>query len=228
MVYATSIIRKKLQKAFPSPNTDAIVLSRFGRSGSTMLYESLIAACAKRRFGLNSKLSRSFCRDEAWGIAGKPLYRGVVYKTHDLPIDLPKQPNSRAIFIFGSATEAALSVMSCKQRYGDQWINNHFSRLKSRRRIEDVPFFDVLQFEKQHSMGTNFSHIPVLCVKFEKIWQNLRVLEEFVGFHLELPERRDRKSSKDDRELVDTIMHTYSHLDEVIDGLPDFCLSGSI
>ena len=69
--------------------------------------------------------------DYAWDLSLKKFVNGVVYKTHGLANELPKNSNLKVIFIFGSASDSALSVYGCMEKKSRQWVEDHFNHMRA-------------------------------------------------------------------------------------------------
>lgn len=176
------------------------------------------------RFGKH----RNFVAEHCWTLAGSQLQSGIVYKTHDYPDALEGRDDLRTLFVFGSARESVLSVMEQDVVRGRDWIHEHLDHLKR----SDEPFEallerDILGIEAQLEAWTRFEGSPVLCVRYDALWDAEDEIQAFTGIPLSLPERKPRTPkavSADVREAVDRV---YGPIDLRIDALPDVFRAGA-
>ncbi len=198
-----------------------IVVSSMGRSGSTLCTNAIADAVAKRSFGAKGRWLRKVARSEAWDLAEDRLAPNKIYKTHALPSELPDNFSGRVVFVFGLASDAALSVVSCKHRYGDDWISKHFRHLRAVGSFEELGHRDVLRFEEQIDGWTTLTGQDVLALRYDSLWDNVDVLSEFLGFEIKLPEQRPRTLDKYvDPATVAKFRATYEALDRKIMAMP--------
>lgn len=217
------IISKFLKKFFPS-KLPPILIASMGRSGSTVLHDSICEAYSRSRFPfLPYKLGMKIIRDQAWDLKTNTFISGWVYKTHGLADELPIKNNLKVIFIFGSASDAALSVLACHEKYGQAWINRHFEHLRANGTFDDLDSKDVLRFEEQIDGWVEKNGTERLIIHYESLWENEKNISKFIGLPIKLPKRKERegagKASKNTRILFD---QTYSTLNKKIESLPKF------
>lgn len=198
-----------------------IVVSSMGRSGSTLCTNAIADAVAKRSFGARGRWLRKATRVDAWNLAEDRLAPNKVHKTHALPTELPDDFNGRVVFVFGLASDAALSVVSCKHRYGDDWISKHFRHLRAVGSFEELGQRDVLRFEEQIDGWTTLTGQDVLALRYDSLWDNVDVLSEFLGFEVKLPEQRPRTlNNYVDPATIAKFKATYDALDRKIMAMP--------
>ena len=219
------IVKQGLQ-AVTEDTSDAIVVASYGRSGSTLLFEAIGQAKIKQRFPTFPKIGRKIVLDQIWTLSDRRLRHGVVYKTHDYPDALSKYNFVKAVFIFGSAMEAALSVYGNLERYGYQWVQEHFAHLKSEATIDDIFDRDVLGFERQLDAWTAFTGCPTLCIRYEDLWRSQKALNAFLGMEINLPPQRARADRRIDVALRSRAAVTYRALDERVRNLPAHFIAG--
>lgn len=218
------ILKKALQRSIPT-GFDPIIVASMGRSGSTLVHEALSEGLAAARFGPLKNLGRKIVKDVAWDLSGEHFAPGVAYKTHALASELPRDCNTRVVFVFGSASEAALSVLSCHHRYGADWIAEHFAHMRACGSFEELGERDVLRFEEQIDGWLGIDHVKILGLRYEAIWDNVDELSCFVGFSVALPERRPRVSRQNmDATTAEKFAATYRTLDKKIAALADCIL----
>jgi hypothetical protein len=216
MVRPDRALRHAVLRRLPSKHP-ALVVSSFGRSGSTLIYRALVAAMGQARFGK----TRGFLADTSWTLGEKKLRRGMVYKTHDYPDALADQTDARAVFVFGSASDAALSVVEQHDREGRAWIDAHFENLKAEGTYEDLLTRDVLGFGAQLRRWSTFAGAPVLCLRYEALWDHQDRLAEFTGLPVELPPRRARSEKSVSADVGQAVARVYGPIDAAIAKLPD-------
>lgn len=195
-----------------------------GRSGSTLIWKALCETLIQHRVVAGSSIfTRRLVNDQAWRLNDRTFFNGVVYKTHAHASELPNNNDAKVVFVFGSALDAALSLYSCKQRYGAEWIDLHFQHLSAVGSFEEMIDKDVLRFREQVDGWINKTGTQRLILRYDAIWDYQDQLSEFVGLKVDIPERRQRNS----RALLDPILHgrlerTYRDLDLHLASLPDF------
>lgn len=154
--------------------------------------------------------------------AGRCFAKGVVYKSHALAEEFTNEGALRAVFLFGSASDAALSVLACEKRYGRDWIDQHFAHLRANGSFEDLPNHDVLRFEEQVRGWIGRDGLPRLILRYDAIWDHVDELADFLRLPIILPERRKRDgASMVPPELARRVRENYAPLDQWIAGLPD-------
>ncbi len=199
----------------------AFVIASFGRSGSTLIYDAILNGISKCCRSVPYWVSRRIARDTAWQLDKTTLLRGVIYKTHDYPDALAGRQDVKSVFLFGSAVEAALSVYSCRDRYGAEWVKEHFRHLRSDLRYDDLFKCDALRFRNQILAWCGFAETQVLCLRYESIWDHQRTLEEYCGFKVPLPPQRPRAKKTYSQEIEAAAHTIYGPIDEMINRLPD-------
>ncbi len=211
---------KGLMQSVPTQK-DAIVVASFGRAGSTLVYDALVDAMAKAHFGTRADIAIRATRDEAFDRPPTSFRRGVVYKTHDYPNILEGSGNVRAIFLFGSALDAALSAYAQKELRGEEWIKSHFDHLRRPYRHDALLSEDVLGFRDQCIAWMAFEKAPVLCLRYEGLWNSAEKISEFCGVSVELPERRPRAPKEIAPDVLEAAKAVYDPLDRDLEKLPD-------
>jgi hypothetical protein len=160
-------------------------------------------------------------RDTAWNLREAVLKPGRVYKTHALAEEFPRGAGARVIFVFGPASEAALSVHACRERYGEAWIEEHFEHLRADGPFEELATRDVLRFADQLDGWFGLAGVPRLLIHYDALWENADVLSAFCGVPVQLPERRPRVgASSVPPEVREQFETTYADLDGRIAALP--------
>lgn len=210
-----------LVKAIPSKRP-AVVVASFGRSGSTLLFEAMSWAMSRVRFGRRSR----YTKDEAWDLSSTRLRPGIVYKTHDYPDALTGRDRVRSVFVFGSATDNVLSTLNQEKVKGRRWINAHLKHLRSTGCFEEILQRDVLGIMAQMDAWSTFDSSPILCVRYEALWDVQSDIRDFTGLPIELPKRRQRVTKEVASSTLSKVMEFYGPIDARIAQLPDMYLSG--
>lgn len=214
-------LKKRIYRMIPS-DRPAIIQASYGRSGSTLVYNALAEAMSVARFGRK----RSFVWDESWTLGEKALRRGMVYKTHDYPGALAGRDDLRTVFVFGTATDAALSVVMQEKERGRAWIDEHLDHLKAPGTFDDLLTYDSLGIGAQLEAWATFDQSPVLCLRYEALWDSVDTLRAFTGLPVELPERRERSQKTVPAETVSAVEAVYGPIDDRLARLPDVFRSG--
>ncbi|GAW33892.1 hypothetical protein RA2_00937 [Roseovarius sp. A-2] len=197
----------------------AIIVASMGRSGSTLCYAALREA-AMGRFG----------RDPAYfapSLARARLRRGQIVKTHDYPDALPaRRAPCKALFIFGSTYAAALSLHVCRTRDGAVWVAQHFANCKSTASPDDLFARDALGMAQQVKAWTVTEALPVLCLRYEALWDSVPRIARFTGYPLHLPPKTPRATPDLPESLRQRAEAVYRPLDAILDRLPDAFVAG--
>jgi len=212
-------VRRAAHKLVPT-QLPAYVVASFGRSGSTMLQATMASGLAFARFGSRHRFFRKACASTAWNLDHALLEPGITYKTHDYPAGLRGRKRVRALFIFGSAVDAARSAYVLG-RGDSRWMRGHASNLKrSGVRAEDLLQGDALGFLDQARAWSRFREVPTLCVRFESLWDQVEALRDFTGLPLHLPARRERTSKVVPNDVERKLKSEFGPIDEELARLP--------
>lgn len=184
-------VKDLLQVSLPTRRPPIIVAS-MGRSGSTIVWNAVAQAVATDRFKSLGHLGIKIVSDQAWDLGKKKLLPGIVYKTHALADEFPRDSGAKVVFLFGSATDAALSVLSCERRYGLDWVKEHFMHVRASGPFEALGEYDVLRFGEQIEGWVGLSGVPRLILHYDALWEHQSTLSKFVGAPIELPRRQPR------------------------------------
>jgi hypothetical protein len=140
-----------------------------------------------------------------------------VIKTHDvyrgdLNCDI------KYVFLFSDPLESAKSVDKMGEKYGASWIAKHISHLNGKGNPRDIYHADVLNYEEQIKSWSEAS--DTLVIHYEDLWVVGYKLEQFLGFHVQLPERTTRVS-KDSPSCYNRAL--FKRLKRVESGLKERC-----
>lgn len=220
------IIKAGLRLLLPSSVSPVLVAS-MGRVGSSLVYRSICHGMARTRFGsFGSAMFAVAAGGFVDDFGAQKLLRGVVYKTHALPSELSVDEDLRVVFVFGTPSVAAQSVYACRERYGEDWVAQHFSHMRANGDFDELLDADVLRMEEQIEEWLSQEDLSVLGLRYDALWQNVDALSEFVGFRVDLPPRRARKSASIvGTEVASRLRRTYGSLDRRVDRLPNVVLT---
>lgn len=215
-----SMVRRAMRR-LPSAQP-TIVVASFGRAGSTLVWNAAGDAMGRARLGRLAAAYPNVCKDLAFNWPPEQtLWSGLVYKTHDYPGLLAHHPKARTIFMFGSALDAALSVHEQKALQKENWTQTHFRYLNRPYRYDALLDEDVLGIRDQCVAWMGHTQSPVLCVRFEALWDNLEKVSAFCKLDIQLPARRPRKGKEVDPDQLARAKATYGPLDAALAKLPD-------
>lgn len=222
VIGAMKRIVKNLCHVVTPKNQHPIIVASMGRSGSTLVHKSVAMGMAKARCKILSASNYGFVASNAFEPSMVSFKNGLVYKTHALGGELPIQLNgARAIYVFGSAKDAALSVLSCRERYGEEWVNMHLKHLRAAGRPGEVTKYDVFRFKEQIKSWLSRADLERLFIKYSDLWESEEFLSDFCGFDVRLPPKRPRnKKVKIDNETLNQVGEVYKNLDAFIDSMP--------
>lgn len=213
------ILKAEVRKAL-GKGEDTILVASMGRSGSTLVYDSIVEGYANARHARLGQIGVRVVKSQAWDLRSDQLLPGVVYKTHDFPSYLQQASGIKAVFCFGSAIDAAVSVLSCLDRYGADWVERHLLHLRASGGLEDLFHRDALRFGEQLDEWFSETRFPVLRLKYDEIWQHEAEISDFLGFRIQLPERKERSSALSDIEKLGRLKSVFCDLDSKIHQLP--------
>lgn len=219
MTFKHTVARAALA-AIPS-RRPALVVASFGRAGSTVVFTALSEGMARARLGRSSPRLNELLRTYCWDLGAESLKPGMVYKTHDYPDGLERTRRVKAVFMFGSMVDSALSVQAQLALKGPDWVARHFSHLRTADSFDNLLKRDALGFMAQTRAWAGFDARPVLCLRYEALWDHRARLSEFCGFEVNLPERRARRTVRHDPALLAAAEAVYGPLDARLAALPD-------
>lgn len=195
------IIKKWIKRLFISVaylGYPKIVIASTGRAGSTMLFDAVADSLIKHRFHLSR-------HGRIWGLIKRlsvnyvdridtlPKEACLICKTHDTYSNPPRS-NSRFVFVYGDPLESAMSVEKVVESEGREWFGLHQYHLKASGAYEQLYSQDVLNYEGQLiSWLSEIKNENVFCVDYDDLWDEREELSRFIGFDIDLPERRQRK-----------------------------------
>jgi hypothetical protein len=201
-------------------NKPCVIIASIGRSGSTLVFNTLKKEAKKTLWRKKSGLTPT--------LADAKLKTGTICKTHDFPDALVNVTKPvKAVFIFGSTLESAMSVHSCVDRFGPDWVAQHFKHLKSDGHANELFDYDALGLAKQVKSWSTFDSVPTLCVRYDALWRRAAEIAEFTNYNFELPEFKPRTEKQLNNVLLEKAQEIYGPLDDVVMALPEIFLASS-
>lgn len=199
--HATMFLKKRLRRATLKRTQISIVIASTGRAGSTVLFNTVAAGWVRARttplsFLFPQEEARAAIRDDAWRLAEQDLKPGIVYKTHDLPLDQLRAGRFRTIFVFTDPWESVLSAYQVMKEYGQIWLEEHLWHLGSSAQPKDLFSADALNFCRQMECWLSFEHENVMCIDYRALWENAHLISRFLGFDVSLPPYRARRKKE--------------------------------
>lgn len=192
----TTLLEKQL-------NNTAIIVASMGRCGSTMVYNAIHSHGFK-----NTTFLTSF--KDCFIFAN-----GSVYKTHDYP---PKYLpcNVKLIYMFGNP----MDIVTSTNNKINWWGKTHHKHIGSDlfRENDDLFIKDTLQLYKHYKSWYRPQRFTFLSIKYEALFcrNNREILNEFVGFDLQLPPKLNRKANWLSHPRKDELLGLYGSLNEKI------------
>lgn len=187
-------IKRTLQKICLKSDPPIIVAS-MGRAGSTLVFDSVINAKADQYPTFFRPFYKRLITDFSWCLEGFKFSKGAVYKTHDFPPVDGAIKDCKVIYVYGPATEAVISVFGCEAKFGSQWVNRHLEHLNASESFASIYDSDVLRIEEQIKRWGRCDTANIFFLYYSDIWDELGQLQNFLGFDIQLPPRRERQSA---------------------------------
>lgn len=215
---------KTLPVKFFSPIDKAIIVNSYGRSGSTMLRDSIIESLTKDKNRIvNFALLKSLPQ-QAWDLGKEKIKPGFVYKTHDYPPKIHLNTNVRVIYIFADPVDVILSLLRLYKEKGEAWMREHYEHLKAPYTdFNNIIYEDQLRLEKHFDAWIKEDRIPVAFVRYEELWNHQKEVSEFLEVPIQLPSYKDRNSRKNfNTQPLEELMITYFSLREKVFNLEGF------
>ena len=186
-------VKQSLKYCVGLSNNPKIIVASMGRCGSSIVHDAISRAVADRILP-GFKYRQSIISDVAWEPLETIFQNGLVYKTHAFPEEFKHVKNVKFIFVYGPASDSAISILSCKYRKSSDWIKEHLKNLRANGPIEDIVHTDVARFKEQIEKWT--SHENTFPIEYSSLWKRQKEMENFLGFKIDLPLRRNRESTK--------------------------------
>jgi len=187
-------VLKRVARLILFGNCTPIVIASSGRSGSTMLADCVTASFIEHRFRRVPRTLRKIATRFAFEYVDRleDVENNVpVVKTHDI-YRASTSRELRPIFVFGPALEAMVSAKQVATEKGSIWLEEHIFHLCGDGDPAKIYDEDVLNYQAQLESWSAADN--VFLVHYDDIWENADRLSDFVGFPLNLPPRKERRS----------------------------------
>lgn len=131
----------------------------------------------------------------------------------------------KVIFLF---SDPLLSVMSTYRMCNEinSWISKHAQHCGCYKEMDKIDIInrDDFNYEKMFDEWTTTDEFEVLCLRYETLYENINILEEFIGRKLDLPPWKKRQTTYNNvsPELFGKIQKTYAGLVKKVHDFPDF------
>lgn len=193
-----------------------LIINSYGRSGSTVLCDSIIKSSLNDNYKMLSDFYYTSPRT-AWNLNNFDLCNGLVYKTHDYPpVNLKYSTPPKFIYTYSNPIDVVFSLIKLKGTKGDLWIKNHFENLKAPfvNDFNDVIRDDIFYLEKHLDSWVNQKEYSVCFVKYEEMWNHQKEISEYLGFEIKLPEFKSRSKKEINFKFQKEIKKSYHTLIE--------------
>jgi hypothetical protein len=202
---------REIKRYFKSLADDnAYIISGLGRCGTTLMQYALI----ETHGAIKSRNFLSRFSDE------KKFVKGTIYKTHSFPpATLPS--HVKLIFMFGDPMNAALSGYREFSKENDK----HFEHIGAASVPDREEIFskDMLMLEQHFDSWYQRQGFDFISVRYETLYaeETRAMLAEYLGFRLNLPPYRQRRTDWRQHERRDELEATYSGLNAKIEAAAD-------
>lgn len=173
--------------------TETIILAGMGRCGTTLLY-NVVRDYNEFVMDLAS-LSENFKKFAA-------------IKTHDFAPELLPS-NTKAIYLFGNPIDIVLSAHDAEMVNVDQHYIHMHGDAENKHNFE---YSDTLQLEANFDSWHKKQNYPLLTLRYETLWENTAILNDFLGVNIQLPERKRRTIRRLSNYEEDKMKETYSSI----------------
>lgn len=167
------------------------IIASTGRSGSTMLFNSMIKSF-RMKFGIPN-LGRVV--DNMYGtfVECPNLTRKIqpIYKTHCLPNEIDFN-QSRTLFIYSCPIENVKSVYLRTKKDGINWFHEHQKNLRGVGEFKNIFKDDILNYKTQIGLWLSIKHENCRVVNLKDLWDEQVELSEFLDLDLRIPNKRPR------------------------------------
>lgn len=187
---------------------NAYIIAGLGRCGTTLMQYALIES----RGLIKNRNFLSRFSDE------KKFVKGTIYKTHNYPpTTLP--PHVKLVFMFGDPRNAALSG------YKEFSQNKHYAHIG----ITEIPdreeifYKDILMLEKHFDAWYQQQGFDFISIRYESLYteSTQAMLADYLGFKVNLPPYRQRKTDWKQHDRSSELETTYSGLNAKIKAAAD-------
>lgn len=189
-----------------------LIINSYGRSGSTVLTNSIINCVTDNKY-LNTEVIRRGISDVAWDLEKTKLKKGIIYKTHDYPPKIINNKDIKMIYTYADPVDVVLSLLNRFEERGEAWMKEHFNHLKVDYTNFNIVNEDQLKLENHLDSWINETRIPIAFIRYEEMWNYQDEISNFLDLKIKLPSFKKRKAKEiDDKKLISKISDTYSSL----------------
>lgn len=216
-----AFLKLKLAEAL-LPESAPILCASIGRVASSTVQQALAREKTKANFGFTRNVPRAVVREAAWELKGIRFRPGAVYVTHDHPYDLVAPPELKVVFLYGRPSDTVLSLIRRYQTKGAHWMDRHFAHMHANGNYDELLQRDVLRIGEQIEAWSAVRNANVLGLRYATLWDNLKILSEFVGLPVTLPPWVERTFLDINPAIVAIARENYREQDLKESRLPDY------
>ena len=200
-----------------------LLVNSYGRSGSTVLTNSIISSAISIDNDDLKKIAHRSLSQTAWDLENDDIKSGIVYKTHDYPPERKLPENTRVLYTFADPIDVVLSLINRFDEKGESWMKEHYSHLKVEYSSFDLVNNDQLRLKDHLNAWLNEKKYPIAFIKYEHMWGYQKEISDFLGFNVKFPPFKNR-ASKDlkDVKMLKLLKKTYGSLIDEIMQLEEF------
>ena len=226
MQYVKGVIKKAIGKRL-SPLDIAVVVNSYGRSGSTMLLDSIKRSSVPNSSRLRYELIRRGVSIHAWTLDSIKLKKGFYYKTHDYPPENAFDDHVRMIYVFSNPIDVIMSLWQIYKSGGEKWIQQHYEHMKvPYGNFENILSEDQLNLEKHFDAWLAEDRYSIAFVRYDQLWSHQEDISNYFGFQVKLPSYRERNAiAVPDKGVIRQLEKTYGALNRKINDVPSFFLN---
>ncbi len=179
----------------------SIIVAGLGRSGTTLVYNSLLYNHYFKPTPFTTNLNSLMDYDS----------KGFVYKTHDLP---PKELNDsfKLIYLFGNPMNTVLST----HRRINEWGRLHHKHLHSNlfKDNDDILYKDILMLNEHFDKWYRKQKFSFVSIKYEMLYteDTQNALSDYLGFKIKLFPQKKRNTDWKTHPMGDIVYNTYKQL----------------
>ena len=196
-----------------------VVIASAGRSGSTVLFQAVRKGyrswlCSGQLSSLKSKFYLRIMAHSADRLDDIHRWGSPVIKTHDLPTALDYKL-TKYLFVFADPVSVIDSVIRQTRLQGINWLDNHIYHLRGLGSFSDIYEKDVLNYASQLQQWTREASLnnKIFVIPYSHLWEWEHGIKDFLGFSIQLPEKRERKVELDEavikKDLLSNLLKEY-------------------
>lgn len=202
-----------------------LVVNSYGRSGSTVLTKSIINCAISERNNFLRDIALKSISQSAWDLDEINLKNGIIYKSHDYPPSNHSNGHIKMIYTFADPLDVILSLIRLFNERGEDWIKLHYEHLGASytNNFGNIINEDQLNLEVHLEKWLNETRFPIAFIRYENMWENQDKISKYLGFEIQLPVYKKRKSKNIENErVINKIRETYLALRSKLEKLDDF------